>query len=163
MNKGLDSTFMHYGIRREDMRIIQTICEENDVNFEWFQEYILKEFHSLKMKNEERGGVGLQRGHKRPAPTPPRQQCPTLTAAAALLCVGARVHALLGVGAGAVRRPAPALVRGAGDELGGEGDARVKGCVLVVGPAGGAAGGAGHVGHRAARVHDHGKLLGGAA
>ena len=52
MNKGLDSTFMHYGIRKEDMRIIQTICEENDVNFEWFQESILKEYHNLKMKNE---------------------------------------------------------------------------------------------------------------
>jgi hypothetical protein len=53
MNKGLDSTFMHFGIRREDMRIIETICQENEVNFDWFQEYILKEYHNLKMKNEE--------------------------------------------------------------------------------------------------------------
>ena len=53
MNKGLDGTFMHYGIRNEDMRIIQDICEKNEINFDWFKENILREYHNLKMKNEE--------------------------------------------------------------------------------------------------------------
>ena len=53
MNKGLDGTFMHYGIRNEDMRIIQDICDKNEINFDWFKDNILKEYHNLKMKNEE--------------------------------------------------------------------------------------------------------------
>ena len=44
MNKGLDGTFMHYGIRNEDMRIIQDICDKNEINFDWFKENILKEY-----------------------------------------------------------------------------------------------------------------------
>lgn len=53
MNKGLDSMFIHYGIRREDMEIIKNICEENAIDFEWFKDSILKEYHELKMSNEE--------------------------------------------------------------------------------------------------------------
>ena len=53
MNKGLDSMFIHYGIRREDMEIIKNICEEHSVDFEWFKDSLLKEYHELKMNNEE--------------------------------------------------------------------------------------------------------------
>lgn len=52
-NKGLDTTFIHYGIRKDDMDIIEKLCEENDVDFSWLQETILREFHSLKISNEE--------------------------------------------------------------------------------------------------------------
>lgn len=52
-NKGLDTTFIHYGIRREDMDIIEKICEECELKFDWVQENILKEYHNLKINNED--------------------------------------------------------------------------------------------------------------
>ena len=52
-NKGLDTTFIHYGIRKEDMTIIEQLCEYNEIDFSWLQENILKEFHSLRISNEE--------------------------------------------------------------------------------------------------------------
>lgn len=53
MNKGLDAMFMHYGIRKEDMLIIEKICIDNKIDFEWFKEFILREYHENKMKNQE--------------------------------------------------------------------------------------------------------------
>jgi hypothetical protein len=53
INKGLDSSFIHYGIRKEDMEIIQNLTEEQGLDFEWLQENILKEFHNLKINNED--------------------------------------------------------------------------------------------------------------
>lgn len=61
MNKGLDAMFMNYGIRKEDMDIIKDICEEAEIDFDWFKEYILKEYHELKMKNEEIDSKLLQK------------------------------------------------------------------------------------------------------
>lgn len=61
MNKGLDAMFMNYGIRKEDMDIIKNICEEAEIDFDWFKEYILKEYHELKMKNEELDSKSLQK------------------------------------------------------------------------------------------------------
>ncbi len=61
MNKGLDAMFMNYGIRKEDMDIIKNICEEAEIDFDWFKEYILKEYHELKMKNEEIDSKLLQK------------------------------------------------------------------------------------------------------
>ncbi len=29
--KGLDTLFVHYGIRQEDMRVIEALCEEYEV------------------------------------------------------------------------------------------------------------------------------------
>ena len=53
INKGLDTTFIHFGIRKEDMEIIKNLIEEQGLNFEWLQENILKEFHNLKINNED--------------------------------------------------------------------------------------------------------------
>ncbi|MDM1137821.1 DNA modification system-associated small protein [Empedobacter sp. R132-2] len=61
MNKGLDATFMHYGIRKEDMIIIKEICDEHEVDFEWFKDSILKEYHEIKMKNQETEGNLIQK------------------------------------------------------------------------------------------------------
>lgn len=61
MNKGLDAMFMHFGIRSEDMAIIKNICEENNIEFEWFKDFILKEYHNLKMKNEDIDPKDLQK------------------------------------------------------------------------------------------------------
>lgn len=53
--------FMNYGIRNEDMEIIKKICEEAAIDFEWFKDFILKEYHELKMKNEEMDIKALQK------------------------------------------------------------------------------------------------------
>ena len=61
MNKGLDAMFMNFGIRNEDMEIIMYICEEAQINFDWFKDFILKEYHELKMKNEDLDSKSLQK------------------------------------------------------------------------------------------------------
>ena len=53
MSKGLDTAFIHYGIRKEDMDIIKNLTVEQGLDFEWLQENILKEFHNLKINNED--------------------------------------------------------------------------------------------------------------
>ena len=50
--KGLDTTFVHYGIRKEDISLIEAICNEHKLEFDWIKEDILKEFHERKIKNE---------------------------------------------------------------------------------------------------------------
>ena len=61
MNKGLDAMFMNFGIRNEDMEIIKNICEEAQINFDWFKDFILKEYHELKMKNADLDSKSLQK------------------------------------------------------------------------------------------------------
>lgn len=51
--KGLDSLFVHYGIRKEDMFTIEQICENYEIDPEWVKENLLKTFHEKKIKNEE--------------------------------------------------------------------------------------------------------------
>jgi hypothetical protein len=51
--KGLDTTFVHYGIRKEDISLIEAICNEHKLEFDWIKEDILKEFHERKIKNED--------------------------------------------------------------------------------------------------------------
>jgi hypothetical protein len=46
--KGIDSTFLHYGVRTEDMALIEQACQDSDINTEWLKEQILKPY------NEER-------------------------------------------------------------------------------------------------------------
>ncbi len=51
--KGLDTTFIHFGIRREDMQIIEKLCVKNELDFDWVQDNLLKEFHEKKIRNQE--------------------------------------------------------------------------------------------------------------
>ncbi len=51
--KGLDTLFVHYGIRREDMQVIEALCTEYEVDFDWLQEDILKLYHEKKIRNED--------------------------------------------------------------------------------------------------------------
>lgn len=53
MKKGLDRTFLHYGIRQEDMNIIEDACRDVDIDFDWMKEYILKPY------NEERNNENI--------------------------------------------------------------------------------------------------------
>lgn len=51
MKKGLDRTFLHYGIRQEDMDIIEAASRDADIDAEWMKEYILKPYNEAR--NEE--------------------------------------------------------------------------------------------------------------
>ena len=37
MAKGLDGKFLHYGIRRENLELIRTLCEKHEIDFDWME------------------------------------------------------------------------------------------------------------------------------
>ena len=49
MAKGLDNKFLHYGIRKEDLSMIEAICDAEQIDFEWLSEEILKAYHAKKV------------------------------------------------------------------------------------------------------------------
>lgn len=49
MSKGIDQKFVHYGIRKEDLAMIEAICETEGINFDWLSEEILKAYHAKKV------------------------------------------------------------------------------------------------------------------
>jgi hypothetical protein len=51
--KGLDTTFVHYGIRNEDISLIEALCTEHKLDFDWVKEDLLKEFHEKKIRNQD--------------------------------------------------------------------------------------------------------------
>jgi hypothetical protein len=51
--KGLDSTFLHFGIRKEDIQLIETLCEKHELDFDWVKDFLIKEFHEKKIRNQE--------------------------------------------------------------------------------------------------------------
>ncbi|WP_288955754.1 DNA modification system-associated small protein [uncultured Polaribacter sp.] len=51
--KGLDSTFLHFGIRKEDIQLIETICEKHELDFDWVKDFLIKQFHEKKIRNQE--------------------------------------------------------------------------------------------------------------
>ena len=51
MKTGLDRTFLHYGIRQEDMNIIEDAARDADIDADWLKEYILKPYNEAR--NEE--------------------------------------------------------------------------------------------------------------
>ena len=51
MKKGLDRCFLHYGIRQEDMDIIEAAARDADIDAEWMKENILKPYNEAR--NEE--------------------------------------------------------------------------------------------------------------
>ena len=44
MAKGLDNKFLHYGIRKEDMSLIEALCEKHELDFNWVSEEILRKY-----------------------------------------------------------------------------------------------------------------------
>ena len=48
MKKGLDRCFLHYGIKQEDMNIIEQACVDSDIDAEWVKENILKPYQDEK-------------------------------------------------------------------------------------------------------------------
>ncbi len=48
-NKGIDQKFVHYGIRKDDLSMIEAICQTEDLDFDWISEDILKAYHAKKV------------------------------------------------------------------------------------------------------------------
>lgn len=53
MAKGLDQKFLHYGIRREDLDLIESLCEKHHLDFNWLSEEILRKYHAAKVDKME--------------------------------------------------------------------------------------------------------------
>ena len=53
MARGLDGKFLHYGIRKEDLELIRTLCEKHDIDFDWMSEEILRKYHAAKVERIE--------------------------------------------------------------------------------------------------------------
>ena len=53
MAKGLDLKFLHYGIRKEDLELIRTLCAKSGLDFDWMSEEILRKFHAAKVDKIE--------------------------------------------------------------------------------------------------------------
>ena len=51
--KGLDTMFLHYGIRKEDISLIETLCIEHKLDFDWIKEDLLKELHERKIRHQD--------------------------------------------------------------------------------------------------------------
>jgi len=51
--KGLDSTFLHFGIRKDDIAIIESLCEKHQLDFDWVKDFLMKEFHEKKISNQD--------------------------------------------------------------------------------------------------------------
>ncbi len=50
--KGIDSTFLKYGIRQEDLSLITSICAKYNIDPEWLKDEILEEYNLKKTKNQ---------------------------------------------------------------------------------------------------------------
>lgn len=53
MAKGLDQKILHYGIRREDLDLIESLCEKHNIDFDWLSEEILRKYHASKVDKIE--------------------------------------------------------------------------------------------------------------
>ena len=42
MASTIDSKFIHYGIRRDDLSMIEAICDAEGIDFDWLSEEFLK-------------------------------------------------------------------------------------------------------------------------
>lgn len=51
--KGLDVTFVHYGIRKEDMQLIDALCLEHQLDANFIKDDILREYHDRRIRNQE--------------------------------------------------------------------------------------------------------------
>ena len=49
MSKGIDQKFVHYGIRRDDLAMIESICMAEGIDPDWLIEEILKAYHAKRV------------------------------------------------------------------------------------------------------------------
>ena len=60
MAKGIDQKFVHYGIRKDDLAMIESICDQEGVDFDWMSEEILKAYHAKKVDDIEIDDVSTE-------------------------------------------------------------------------------------------------------
>lgn len=53
MSKGLDASFVHYGIRKADMDLLEALATRHQLDFGWIQEEILKKFHEARAADRD--------------------------------------------------------------------------------------------------------------
>lgn len=53
MKKSLDRTFLNYGIRQEDMLLIESACQSEGIDADWMKDCILKPFHDERNNQNE--------------------------------------------------------------------------------------------------------------
>jgi hypothetical protein len=53
--KGLDSKLVHYGIREDDLLVLEKLAEKYNLDWDWVQEDILKKYHEKKTNDEITG------------------------------------------------------------------------------------------------------------
>jgi len=51
MTKGLDASFVHYGIRQTDLNLLESLAQKHQLDFDWIQEEILKKFHEQRTRD----------------------------------------------------------------------------------------------------------------
>ena len=61
MAKGLDSKFINYGIRENDLKTIATLCETHQLDREWVMEEILRKYHEAKVDAIEMSDTDTER------------------------------------------------------------------------------------------------------
>ena len=53
MVEALDNSFLNYGIRHDDLKMIQALCQTEGFDFECLKENILREYHKKKVTGIE--------------------------------------------------------------------------------------------------------------
>lgn len=61
MNKGLDRTFVAYGIRQEDLNLIETLCTQHQLDFSWIQDELLKAYHDARIRDRDLDTKGVEK------------------------------------------------------------------------------------------------------
>lgn len=53
--EGLDNNFVNYGIRSNDLRVIEALCQDKDfqLDFGWLKDDVLREYHNKRMHDIE--------------------------------------------------------------------------------------------------------------
>ena len=52
ISKSIDKTFVHQGIRQDDLNILETVAKQHNIDFEWVKN-LLQAFHEKRTRNSE--------------------------------------------------------------------------------------------------------------
>ena len=61
MAKGLDSSFLHYGVRKQDLALIAELCKKHELDVDWVTEELIKAYHEQKVANIEVEDKGVEK------------------------------------------------------------------------------------------------------
>jgi hypothetical protein len=61
MKKGLDISFVHYGIRRDDLDLIETLCTAHGLDGDWILEDLLKALHEKRINDADLDGKSIEK------------------------------------------------------------------------------------------------------